>query len=354
MARVELPAFFIRGNQSYHTKVFINGISLGDPSLFNLAPSNLQDVNLTQVARIEIIRGTASTLYGNDAIGGVINIITKKNDGKPQGYFNQEIGSFGYTRTAFGISGKAGKLNYNFDLNYTYEDGITVVTTPSQTDRDQYANFNPRLNLAYNFSEDVKLSYYGDYHKAFNDYDNGFSSNPSTQNNTAKRDVFFNRLLLDVKNLKKDFWDLQIGSNFTSFDREPNLTSEQKGKSQTFDVKNTLTFSKQHKIIIGYEYEKINDTTNKRESETSDLYIQNQTSFNDTYFLNLGYRLTDHSKFGDYSSFEIAPAIYFCRKQNASFCQFCYWFSRPNTQSTFCYGVYNWKPKPKTRNFTEF
>ena len=72
-------SIFIRGNQQYHTKVLINGADVADPSSTQVSPSNvLNSLNLDNVERIEIVRGAQSTLYGSDAIGGVINIISSK------------------------------------------------------------------------------------------------------------------------------------------------------------------------------------------------------------------------------------------------------------------------------------
>ena len=73
---------FLRGTNSNHTLVILDGVKMNDPS----SPSNAFDfssLNVYDISRIEVVRGSQSTLYGSDAIGGVINIITKKGSGKP-------------------------------------------------------------------------------------------------------------------------------------------------------------------------------------------------------------------------------------------------------------------------------
>ena len=71
-----VPSIFMRGASSGRTLILIDGMPVGDPSMI----SNEFDLNLVplnQIERVEILKGAQSTLYGSDAIGGVINIITK-------------------------------------------------------------------------------------------------------------------------------------------------------------------------------------------------------------------------------------------------------------------------------------
>lgn len=81
-AKVGAPEISIRGESSARTLIFINGVKLADKE--NSDPSVM--IDLSQVERIEVIKGPASVLYGSEAIGGVINIITKKAGDKPIGF----------------------------------------------------------------------------------------------------------------------------------------------------------------------------------------------------------------------------------------------------------------------------
>lgn len=127
---------FIRGGESGHTLVLIDGIEANDPS----DPSrrfNLTLINAKDVERIEIIKGARSVAYGSDAIAGVINIVTKWNlePAEKRFYFNQELGSFKTSRTEV----KAGHRPFEhtqFQLKGFHEEtqGYSVAKYPNGDD----------------------------------------------------------------------------------------------------------------------------------------------------------------------------------------------------------------------------
>ncbi|MFC2159010.1 TonB-dependent receptor [Acidobacteriota bacterium] len=85
---------FIRGANSEHTKVMIDGVEINDP----ISPGRTPDLGLLLVEsidRIEVLRGPQSTLYGSDAMAGVVNIITRQDRGKIQIDLSSRTGSYG-------------------------------------------------------------------------------------------------------------------------------------------------------------------------------------------------------------------------------------------------------------------
>ncbi len=110
-------SFFMRGSGSEQSVVMIDGIRVSDPSS-NTNTIDLSEISMIDVNRIEIVRGTHSTLYGSSAIGGVINIITEKgsNPGLNVGV-NADIGEFGSATR---------QLNEALNLNYTFKNGFYI------------------------------------------------------------------------------------------------------------------------------------------------------------------------------------------------------------------------------------
>jgi vitamin B12 transporter len=117
---------FIRGANAEHTLVLVDGILMNNPvtpsRLFNLA-----NVPLDNVERIEIIRGPQSSLYGSDALGGVISIITKRGQSEPSATLEAEGGSFGTGRFGASRSGQQGDINYSVALSQDHTDGVSAA-----------------------------------------------------------------------------------------------------------------------------------------------------------------------------------------------------------------------------------
>lgn len=117
----------IRGASAGNALILIDGIPVNDPSVI----TNYFDLNLLaaeQVERIEILKGGQSTLYGSDAVAGVINIITRKPSDKKIA-FNASInaGSYNTYKSNIGLSGKTRKLYYNLLYNYIHSDGFSTA-----------------------------------------------------------------------------------------------------------------------------------------------------------------------------------------------------------------------------------
>ncbi|WP_127959917.1 TonB-dependent vitamin B12 receptor BtuB [Serratia microhaemolytica] len=135
-------AIFIRGSEARHTLLLVDGVRLNQAGV--TGSSDISQIPLSLVQRIEFIRGPRSAIYGSDAIGGVINIITtRENTGSK---ISASVGSHGYqsydagTQTALGDS-----TVVTLAGNYTYSRGYDVVAglpdssgTPAQPDRDGF------------------------------------------------------------------------------------------------------------------------------------------------------------------------------------------------------------------------
>ncbi|GLI95699.1 TonB-dependent receptor plug domain-containing protein [Methylocystis echinoides] len=107
---------FLRGATPGQTLVLIDGIRVGDASSTD-GSVDLGMLAATDIDRIEVLRGPQSALYGSDAMGGVINIITRKGQGKPRGSVMLEGGAYGTGHTRATVSGSEDRLSYAFSVD---------------------------------------------------------------------------------------------------------------------------------------------------------------------------------------------------------------------------------------------
>ena len=124
-------SLFMRGSESDHVLVLVDGIKIGSATSGGAA---LQDLPLELIERIEVVRGPRSSLYGSEAIGGVIQIFTRKGKGsgaKP--FFSAGYGTHDSYSGSAGISGGDGKAWYSLGLSGADSDGINVK--PGSRDR---------------------------------------------------------------------------------------------------------------------------------------------------------------------------------------------------------------------------
>lgn len=111
----------LRGAEPDQLLVLLDGMEVNSSWL---ASFNFADLPVENVERIEVVRGPASALYGSEAVGGVVNIISKRGSGGPRSALTLEGGSLGTARGLFSMNGSAGSLDYAFTLSRLISDGL--------------------------------------------------------------------------------------------------------------------------------------------------------------------------------------------------------------------------------------
>ena len=106
---------FTRGTNSNHTKILVDGIDVSDPSTPN-DTFDLGKLSAADIAKVEVLRGPGSGLYGSDAIGGVISVITKSGDGPLSVIGHAEGGSFDTFNQDATISGSQDRFHYRLTV----------------------------------------------------------------------------------------------------------------------------------------------------------------------------------------------------------------------------------------------
>ncbi|WP_109407010.1 TonB-dependent vitamin B12 receptor BtuB [Proteus faecis] len=178
-------SIFVRGTNSNHVLILVDGVRLNQANVSG--SSDISQIPLSLVQRIEYIRGPRSSVYGSDAIGGVINILTeRKTEG---GTLNATMGSYGYQEYDGSIKQKVGdRTTLTAAGSYLYTKGYDVEANGNtgghpQPDRDGFMNKSLWLGVNHDVNDDVSLyaraygfdnrtaydAYYDSYNKTLTD-----------------------------------------------------------------------------------------------------------------------------------------------------------------------------------------
>ena len=144
---------FLRGAESRFTAVYIDGVRIDSQST---GGAQWEQIPLSQIDRIEVLRGPAAAVYGSDAIGGVIQLFTRRGEGPARPSVGVGIGNQGTRKIEAGISGAAGQdgvFDYSLGIAREISDGFDAKASGSHNpDRDSYQSTsgNARLGLRIN------------------------------------------------------------------------------------------------------------------------------------------------------------------------------------------------------------
>ncbi|MHB8843405.1 MAG: TonB-dependent receptor domain-containing protein [Nitrospirota bacterium] len=162
----QTAAVFMRGGDSTHTQVMIDGVKIKSTTagMFDFAGLTSEDIE-----RIEIVKGPQSTLYGSEAMAGVINIITKKGKGSLKTEVVFEAGSFGTRKPAASVSGGNDNMDYRISGSYLTTEGISAAADGSE--KDGYRNSTVSGRIGVSPSEHFALELIGRYNRDRADLD---------------------------------------------------------------------------------------------------------------------------------------------------------------------------------------
>jgi len=178
----------LRGADAGHTLVLIDGIRVNDPST-DAGEFDFSNLSAVDIERIEVLRGPQSAIYGSDAIGGVINIITRKGNGPPRVSIGVEGGSYGTKAGRAAVSGSEGPVSYAFSATgfdtagfsrYGYRIGRVedVLTSPLEADGAKRLGAAGRVSVAVSPDVEFEIGGYTSHNKVELDNDPGFDALP--------------------------------------------------------------------------------------------------------------------------------------------------------------------------------
>ncbi len=304
----------LRGGKSAHTLVLIDGIKVNSTTTGSF---DFSGINVDEIERIEIVKGPQSTIYGSEAIAGVINIITKKGEGALKIDASIEGGSFDTFKSSATVLGGDKNVHYRLTGNYTRTDGISAAKEGEE--RDGYRNASVTGKLGISPKENFEIEFTGQYSYDKSELDGfDFISGPVDDLNFVQHE---NNLLLSGKGTfyLSDIWE-QIFTVSRVLDslrlRDPDTAFNNADitiNRVTIDWQHNVYVSDDLAITAGGELRKEsgeNEGSFDRSIDNRAAYINNKlTLFDDNLILNAGLRYDDHETFGNETTYRFG-AVY--------------------------------------------
>ncbi len=309
-SRGNVTSVFIRGANSNQALVLIDGVEVNSTTTGGFDFAHL---TTESIERIEILRGAGGTLYGSQAVGGVINIITKRGEGAPEVTLSAEGGNFLTHREVLGLRGGEGKFGYSLTTARLATEGFHRVN-------DDYRNLATSGRLDYRLTEDSSLK--GIFHFVKTDLglfnNNNFIPGVAAPSARFAVSQYVAKLEWDQRILPG--WDYRIsGSLFKEhdkFSKDPDAVSTGRPRNRIRPEIGSAEFQTNYRwgewsmTTLGVEFKQRKATTTNsfngtkrpginRAIRNMGYYLQEQIRLlDDRLILIPGVRLDDHQTFG--------------------------------------------------------
>jgi vitamin B12 transporter len=310
---------FMRGTDSNHTKVLVDGIDVSDPSNSN-ATFDFGQLLTQDIERVEVLRGPQSGLYGSDAIGGVINIITKSGQGPLRAALSAEGGSFDTFNQTGSISGSDDQFHYSANLEH-FHSGETPVTPldllapGEQRIDDYYDNFTASTKLGLDVTQDFDLGLVARYtntHLFYTGQDyNVFPTIPDAQQSESITNEYYGRItahLISFDGVLSQTLGVAYTRNETATVEPQTPETVNTGDRVKVDWQGAIKVSSAHTLLLGAE-DSLEEISQPISASTriASGYAELQSQLAERWFSALNVRYDANDRFGDKVTYRFAP-----------------------------------------------
>lgn len=319
----------LRGAEANHTLVIVDGIEAGDP--FNAGEFEFAQLLSGGVSRLEVLRGPQSALWGSDAIGGVINVVTGPASTSAGAWAEGfvEGGSFGTARGSASAGSVSERGSFRGSLAYTNIRGVSA--SPTDPEKDGYDNLTAAIFGSYDVTDNLSLSVAGRYVNATAEEDaQDFTFGSPTQgfvidsDGERKSDRLYGRAVADLA-LLEGRWTHQLSAALTDSENESfsggvfSFGSE--GRKWDVEYQTGYTFESgdamSHAVTGLLEYEDLTyenrgaggGPENQRQTGHQwSAAVEYRLSLADQVFLSGALRHDDHQRFDNEATYRLTAA----------------------------------------------
>ncbi|HEX8301956.1 TonB-dependent receptor plug domain-containing protein [Sphingomonas sp.] len=306
----------IRGAEAEQTLVLLDGVRVNDPS----SPGGGFDFgNLLagSIERVEILRGANSVVWGSQAIGGVVNVVTRDGDYGFEASGNAEYGSQNSLFANAALSRGGQKVRATVTAGYARTDGISAAANGAEA--DGYRQFGSSGRVEADLSPSVSVDLRGYYANSRTELDGfpppAYSFADTAEYSTAKElygyagfkaalldDALRNRLSISIARIDRDNFDPAFGAAPTFIGR---------GRSERYEYQGVARPGEGLEAVFGVEHEdsRFNDGTTFAATGVTSFYGQAIVSPADGATFTAGLRNDDHQTFGSHASFGLSAAF---------------------------------------------
>jgi vitamin B12 transporter len=298
--------------------VLIDGVQINDPSSTG-GGFDFGNLLVGDIARIEVLRGPQSTLYGSQAIGGVVNILTREPQGDVAGNIESEYGSFNSRQIKGGVGGQFDRLTFRLGASNYRTDSVSAFV--DGTEDDAFRNTTVAGRLGFAFTSGVSLDLRAYYADGKSEAD-GFP--PPFFVFADERDYALSRQLVAYGGLNFDLLNGRLTNRVayqtTETDRGTYLedasgvtrTGAFSGKNQRYEYQGVWKLTDRINAVFGAQRERAEMTSDSSPShaevDQDSYYLQLQAALVKGLTLTAGERYDDHEAFGSHKTGQLAAA----------------------------------------------
>ncbi|QBE63129.1 TonB-dependent receptor domain-containing protein [Pseudoduganella lutea] len=289
---------FIRGANGNQSVVLVDGIRIASAST---GSASWNGIPLSAIDRIEIVYGPLSTLYGADAIGGVIQLFTKKGEGAPSISASVGGGSDKMFAADASVSGGTNQLSYAFSVSKERSDGFSATRRPSSSfdpDDDGYDRKSAAGQVAYKLAPGHELGAMFLYTDTESDYDDANFDAYSTQK--------VSNVGIYARNQFLPFWTMLVQASQSRdksgsfYDVGPFGSSQIDTTTSTFTVQNDFRIGSDNLQVL-YEHRKEEldgSTAALNRARHTNAFAANYSLKRGAHLANVGVRHDNNSEYG--------------------------------------------------------